>query len=170
MESLSNRIAYLQGLTDGLDLSGSKEGKIIQEMIHLFDHMADTLEQFEQQMNEQEEYIEAVDEDLSELETLIYDEDTLEDTDYLDDDGFAREIEEYDDEELYDDDDIGFFEIECPHCDNLIAVSQDIFDDDMVAEVICPECDYHIIVNEDPDEDGQFVRYIIEDDESKVRS
>lgn len=152
MDKLWNRIAYLQGFSDAMKISDSKEGQVIREVIEVMEEMAESLQRFDDRMEEQEQYLEAVDEDLSDLESLIYDDD------------FYDEDETENEYNLYDDDDVGYFEIECPNCNELIAVDQGIFDDDLIAEVICPECEYTIVVNEDPDKDGNFVRYIIDDE------
>ncbi len=151
MDKLWNRIAYLQGFSDAMKISDSKEGQVIREVIQVMEEMAESMERFDDRLEEQEQYLEAVDEDLSDLESLIYDDD-------------LTDADVNDDIDLYDDDDVGYFEIECPNCNEMIAVDQGIFDDDLIAEVICPECDYTIVVNENPDKDGNFVRYIIDDE------
>ncbi|MGO0060862.1 CD1247 N-terminal domain-containing protein [Brevibacillus fluminis] len=101
MESLAKRIAYLQGLTDGLEVGeNSKEGRIISEMVTLLDELHVELKTLQLRMEEAESYVEAVDCDLGNLEWFVYDdEDLYED---VDDDDFVIEGR---DQDYYDLDD-----------------------------------------------------------------
>jgi phage FluMu protein Com len=175
MQKLSNRISYLHGLAEGMGLGNSKEGRIIHEMIHVLKDMAGEMHRMANRMEEQDEYLEAIDEDLSDVEDYVetIDEDLSEVEDVLyvgednegldaenewiyfddeDEEGEVLRVDETYDEMAYDDDDSGYFEIECPNCQELVAVDQDIFDDDTVAEVLCPECHEVILINDDIEE------------------
>lgn len=201
MEKLRNRMAYMQGMADGLGLNGnSKEGKMLVEMMCFMDDLVAKMESMDDRLEEQEEYTEAIDEDLTDLEEYVEaideDLDDVEDFlfwddeegEYLDDDFEDNEVdmdeedliyfdeEDEDDDEIimvdgiydemdegYDDDEEGFFEIECPTCQELVAVDQDIFEDDMVAEVLCPECHEVILVNDDVEDRDEFENYVVDE-------
>lgn len=121
MEKVHRKIAYLTGLIEGSDVDlSSKEGKIIQELIHLMNAIADELEQIKLQITDQEEYLEALDEDLGEIEEFLFEEDDEDDDDF--------------------DDDENYYEVECPHCHEEILVDEDVFVANHEEEIICPEC------------------------------
>lgn len=124
MNYLKERVAYLKGLAEGMQLSDStNEGKLLKAIIEVLDDVAlavDDVEEVQEQLSEQ---IDNMDEDLAEIERVIFDEDEFED----------------EDEDNY----IG--EFECPHCNEKIAVYEDMLDDD--AKLIqCPACNKDIEV------------------------
>lgn len=107
MSYISERIAYVKGLAEGMELSNtSREGKILTELIDLLDEMSDEHKHIHSRQNELEEYVEAVDEDLNEVELFLFDEDD----DEFDDDDDEDLI--FDLEEAYDDDSEGYYELE----------------------------------------------------------
>lgn len=98
MDFLSNKIAYLKGLAEGLDVSeDTKEGKLFTAMIEVLEEVSNRLEEMTDEQDEVNEYLDLLDEDLSKVETEIFGE-------YDDDD--------YDDFEFDEDD----FEDDCDCC------------------------------------------------------
>lgn len=92
MDYLLKRVAYLQGLTDGFELDEeSKEAKLLLEIVDVLEDIVDTMKESNEDL---EDYITMVDEDLDELETYVYDDDSdfdyddLDDFDFYDDDDF----------------------------------------------------------------------------------
>jgi DNA-directed RNA polymerase subunit delta len=140
MDKVQRKIAYLKGMADGLNVKKTDEGRVIKSLIGVIDELADEMVQLKGAYNDLEEYVEALDEDLNEVELDLYDD--------LEDDA------EYD-SEGYDDDDIGYFEVECPECQELVAIDQDIFENDDVTELLCPECHEVILVSDDELEDDE---------------
>ncbi|WP_054669455.1 CD1247 N-terminal domain-containing protein [Calditerricola satsumensis] len=67
MEQLETRVAYLRGLAEGMDVKGS-EGRILEEMIRVMDQMAKRMRELEERVDDQEAYLEALDEDLTDVE------------------------------------------------------------------------------------------------------
>ena len=113
MESLG----YLKGLIDGLDLDeDKKETKVFKAIIEVLENMNDDLDDVYEELEYQTDTIEAIDEDLAELEEDYYGDD---------------------DDEDWDDDEYEEFEIECPNCGEIITV-----DEDTVLEggIECPNC------------------------------
>ncbi|AOY77061.1 CD1247 N-terminal domain-containing protein [Clostridium formicaceticum] len=117
MNHLFEKVAYLKGLAEGLNIEeNSKDGKIILGIIDALDDFAEAIVMMNEDQEDLTEYVEALDEDLAEVEEELFDEE--------------------DDDE---DEDIDFMEIECPNCDEEIYVDEDVFYDDE-PEVVCPRC------------------------------
>ncbi|USG63654.1 hypothetical protein NDK47_15885 [Brevibacillus ruminantium] len=124
LESLANRISYLRGLVDGMDVSeGSKEGKILSEVIEVLDEMYGQFREIHARIEETEDYVEAIDDDLDDVELYLFgDEDDL----YEIADDCNDEYVEQDDEEgtIYEldphDQIIASYEIECPSCHEIL--------------------------------------------------
>ena len=92
---ISEKVAYLKGLAEGLALdTESKEGKLIAAIIDVLDDMSGKFEDLE--------------DDLCEVEEALYE---LEDDD-----------DEYDEDE---DDDEEYFETTCPVCEEEIVFDED---------------------------------------------
>ena len=90
---LGEKVAYLKGLIEGLEIDGStKEGKVILAIADILDEVAVTSEDMQDQIDEIVEVVDAIDEDLGEVERDFYDVDDCccdDDDDYCecDDDG-----------------------------------------------------------------------------------
>lgn len=115
--TISEKVAYLKGLAEGLDLDTqkSKEGKLISVMIGILEEISLSIEDLDENALALGEEIDALSDDLADVESIIYDEDEDE-----------------------DEDDGDFFEVECPNCDEPLVIDED----DMEAGiVICPNCE-----------------------------
>lgn len=125
--TVTEKVAYLKGLAEGLALDAAKpETKIINAMIDVLDELALTVADLEDGMDLISEQLDAVDEDLDELESFVYEE--LDDCDCCDDDcdcGCCGD----DEEEYYD--------VECPSCGEVICVDRDILEE---GSICCPNC------------------------------
>ena len=115
--TISEKVAYLKGLAEGLNLDTekSKEGKLISVMIGILEEVGLSLEDMEENALNLGEEIDALSDDLADVESVVYDE-------------------EEDDE---DEDEEDGFEVECPNCDEPLFIG-----DDELAEgvVVCPNC------------------------------
>ena len=99
--SVSEKVAYLKGLLEGLDIdTDKKEGKLLAAIIDTLGEVADELDDLGADVDELNDYIEEVDEDLGDVEEFVYD---LDDDDCCDDDC-----------DCCDDDDC--IEVTCPAC------------------------------------------------------
>lgn len=122
MSSLSERVAYLRGLSDGLDVDQStKEGKLFSAIIGVLEEMAEEIDILDENQQELDEYVDAIDEDLARVEDDIY------------------EDEDEDDED-------GYMEVECPNCHETVYLDEDMFDDED-NEIICPNCNEPIYLD-----------------------
>lgn len=115
--TISEKVAYLKGLAEGLnlDVDKSKEGKLISVMIGILEEIGLSIEDLEENALALGEEIDVLSDDLADVESVVFDEDE-------------------NDEEDYDDD---WFEVECPTCEEPL-----IIDDEALAEgfIQCPNC------------------------------
>ena len=83
MDYLFQRVSYLQGLADGLGVDEStKEGKLLIQIIEVLGEFAEVLEEVVEEQRDLEEYVNYIDEDLSDVEDEIYDLDEYDDDDF----------------------------------------------------------------------------------------
>jgi len=123
MNSMSDQVAYLKGLADGLNITDADNtGKLLLAMIETLDTIAATVSKVEAAQRELDDYVEDIDEDLSSIEEILFGED-----------------EDYDDDDDEDDDeDDGLIEYDCPHCDTTVFFDEEAFS--MEEEHKCPSC------------------------------
>ena len=121
---ITEKVAYLKGLADGLGLDPeTKEGKILIAIIDVLDDMALELEDMKDLQEELAEGLDVVSEDLEDVEDIIYD-------DYDEDEDEDEEDEDEDEsEECY--------VTTCPSCEEEIFFDETILEE---GEVICPNC------------------------------
>ena len=130
--TISEKVAYLKGLAEGLnlDVEKSKEGKLISVMIGILEELAMSVEDLEENALNLGEEIDVLSDDLADVEEVVFDED--------EDDGD------------FDDD---WFQVECPSCGEELVI-----DDEALAEgeVACPSCGSRFALDlTDEDEDGE---------------
>ncbi|GED66521.1 hypothetical protein BRE01_02230 [Brevibacillus reuszeri] len=148
MDSLANRIAYLRGLAEGMEISEkSAEGKIILELIDIIDDVCAQFHELETRVEEAEDYVEAIDEDLEDIELYLFDDDeTLYET--------VGDCEDEEDEyamyyDLDDDEDAHVYE----------GAGSDHLE--TTYEFACPSCHEMIFLHEGQDDEG-YTHYVIE--------
>ena len=116
------KVAYLKGLAEGLALDDTtKEGKILKVMMDILDDMALELQDVRDEQCEIEEGLDAVSDDLSDVESFIYE-------------AFDEKDEDEDEEE---DGDGPVYETTCPNCEEAIYFDEDVLEDGAVE---CPNC------------------------------
>ncbi len=143
MSNLTDRVSYIKGLAEGLNLDTEKsEGKVIDKMLELLAEIAGEIEQIHKDHEELDEYVESIDNDLSDLEETLYgDEDECDDDcdcchhHHGDDEDEDDEEEEEDEDE---DEDERVVEYTCPHCGEDMTFEVDRFDFD--EDYLCPTC------------------------------
>ncbi len=124
--TISEKVSYLKGLAEGLDLDteNSKEGKLISVMIGILEELAMTVEDLEDSTQSLGEEIDALSDDLSDVEKVVYEEEDADDD---------------------------WFEVECPSCGAAIIVDEDALSE---GEVECPECGARYAMELTDEEDG----------------
>ena len=129
--TISEKVAYLKGLAEGLNLDTekSKEGKLISVMIGILEELAMSVEDLEENALNLGEEIDVLSDDLADVESVVYDED--------------------EDDEDYDDD---WFEVECPTCGQTLVVDDEALSE---GEVECPECGSRYALELSDDEEDE---------------
>lgn len=137
--SISEKVAYLQGLAEGMNLDEStKEGKLLLAILDVLEDMAEEFSDIEDEIVDLEDGLDAVSDDLNDLEEFLY--------------------EESDDEDDEDDDDEELFVTTCPECEEEVVFDESVLED---GEVICPNCgaklefDLSDLANATADEDDE---------------
>jgi hypothetical protein len=134
--NLTEKVAYLKGLVEGLDINeDKKQGKIIMAMLDLLEDMALTISDNEDEMAELTAQVDEIDEDLALLEDEFYDDEECD----CDDDECDCDCDDEDEEE-------DFYEVECPNCNETIYLDDDLLDDDYI---VCPNCGEEIEIEFD---------------------
>ena len=116
--TISEKVAYLKGLAEGLNLDTekSKEGKLISVMIGILEEVGLSIEDLEENNQALGEEIDALSDDLADVESVVFNEE-----------------DDYDDDD-YDDD---WFEVECPNCEEPLIIQEDDLAKGMIQ---CPNC------------------------------
>jgi len=133
MKSLRERVAYIRGLAEGMEMdSKDPRNKLLLKVLDLLDEMVVELDSLDQRVEDNEDLVDALDEDLSDVEEFLFEEDEAD----LD-------------SEL--DADLSEFEIQCFYCDEIVYVDEGDLagaaDDDL--EILCPHCNQVIFSDED---------------------
>lgn len=139
--TITEKAAYLKGFADAAKLDEDKDiTKVVKKIIDIIDELALCITDLDGEVDAITEQLDAVDEDLGDLEEYVY-----EDDDDFDCDG--------DCDNCYDDDDM-MFELECPACGETVYLDDSIFDSD--EEVKCPACGAvleDLVIDEDEDDE-----------------
>ena len=132
--TISEKVAYLKGLAEGLNLDTekSKEGKLISVMIGILEEVGLSIEDLEENALNLGEEIDVLSDDLADVEDVVFEE-------------------EDDESEDYDDD---WFEVECPTCGETLIIDDQALAD---GEVECPKCGsrYAMDLSDDEEEEEQ---------------
>ena len=132
---LTEKMSYLQGLIDGLDIDDStKEGKALLAMTEVMNELVLYVEDLQSQVDELTELCDILDEDLGSVEEDIYDFDDDCDCDCCGDDCDCCD----DEDEDFDFDDDELYEVTCPTCGDSILLDESIIDE---GSMNCPNCD-----------------------------
>ena len=142
---ITEKVAYLKGLAEGMDLdTGKKEGKLLAAIIDVLEDIALELSDIEDAQEELGDGLDAVSDDVEDVEDLLYGED-----------------DEDDDEDAYELDDLGedeeCYATTCPTCEETIYFDESVLED---GAVICPNCGEKLefdldSLDEDGDEDSE---------------
>ncbi len=140
--SLTEKISYIKGYAEGLNLDQNKdEVKVLNKIMDLLDDMAASVAELEECYDESVDIIDAINDDLSLLEDTVYD----------DCDGSCCNCDDEDDE-------TALYEVTCPECEEKIVVTEDQL---LNGEVECPNCeailefDFSEFTDDVPDEESE---------------
>lgn len=133
MMTITEKVAHLKGLVEGMELADSKETKVLNEILDILEDIAFTVSDLDDEVGLMTEQLDEVDEDLSDLEDYVYEE--------LDDEcccGHEHEM----------------YEVECPGCHELVY-----FDEESILDgsAQCPMCgqDLEFDLEEDSEDETE---------------
>ena len=117
--NLTEKISYIKGLAEGLNLDESKpEVKVINAIVELLDDMAYSVSDMEELYDDLSAQVDEIDQDLADI---YDDEDDDDDCDCCD----------------FEDEDNPFYEVTCGACGQKLNVSEDVL---LEGEIECPNC------------------------------
>ena len=116
--TITEKVAYLKGLADGLaiDTEKSKEGKLISVIIDILEEMGMSIEDLEENTEALGEELDAVSDDLADVEKAVFEDD---------------------EDDCCCDEDDDFFEVECPNCGETLVIDEDVLEEGAIQ---CPNC------------------------------
>lgn len=129
---LTEKMSYLQGLIDGLDIDDStKEGKALLQMADVMQELVMYVEDLQSQVDELTELCDILDEDLGKMEE-----------DYYEGGCFCDECSDdcdcCDEEDDFDFDEDELYEVTCPTCGDTILLDEGMIEE---GSINCPNCD-----------------------------
>lgn len=117
---ITEKISYIRGLADGLQLDENKpEVKVINAIIDLLDDISYSVKDLEELTDELSAQVDEIDHDLADVETELFDDCCCDDLDFS------------------DDEENPFYEVTCASCGEKINVSDDVL---IEGEIECPNC------------------------------
>jgi len=129
VNDIRSRVAYLQGLAEGLDLdTGSPEGRVLSSMLDVLVDLADEIQEVVDAQEELAEYVEDVDYDLGALEETVFGDEHEDDTRHIHfvPEGMLTEAED------------GMELTICPECGDTLAAGAGEIETNL--DVVCPGC------------------------------
>ena len=142
---ITEKVAYLKGLAEGMDLDTDKKvGKLLAAIIDTLDDITLELEDIKDEQAELADGLDAVSDDLEDVENVVFDE--WDDEDQEDDEYYYDDLDE--DEECY--------ATTCPTCEETIYFDESVLED---GEVLCPNCgerlEFDLEGLDEEEEDGE---------------
>ncbi len=123
---ITEKVAYLKGLAEGMELdAGKKEGKLLAAIIDVLEDIALELKDIEDAQEELGDGLDAVSDDLEDVEDLLYGDDDEDDD----------EEDEYELGDLGEDEEC--YATTCHTCEETIYFDESVLAD---GQVICPNC------------------------------
>ena len=131
----SEKVAYLKGLAEGFGTDpNTKEGKLLSVVMDILEDLALDIEDIHDELIEFEDGLDAVSDDLEDVEELLFGDD---------------EFDDEDDEEL-DADGLTLYEAQCPSCGEYVTFEESVLEQGGIA---CPNCGESLEFELDPSEE-----------------
>ena len=139
MMTLTEKLAYIKGLAEGLGVDETtKEGKVLLALVDLMDDVTTAVSELESDMDQAYEELDAIDEDLTDIEDFLWEDEDEDECDCCDcdcdDDDECDCCDCEDDDELFDG---GIYEITCPKCGEIVCMDEDML---FSPDCGCPNC------------------------------
>ena len=132
--TITEKVAYIQGLYDGLGLDGEKSGeaRILSEVLDVLREVGQQLESMDTAMDQFDQELDTLGDTVADLEEAVFDDEDEEDADFG------------------DQSDEDFVEIPCPTCGEDLVVD----DEALAAGVVdCPVCGGKFALSFDDEEE-----------------
>lgn len=139
MQGISERISYLSGLCEGLNITedAASQGKVLLAIIDVLKLLNDEANRMDFDLLECQDHLEEMDEQLCYVEKFIT----------------GQEINEE------------IVELECAQCGEELFFNAEILDDEDTIEIICPTCQEVVYIHEGAfDYDPSYIESDIESD------
>lgn len=122
MREISEKISYLQGLCEGMNIGeNTSQGKIILGILTVLDDLAMEVRELRGGLRDFRDYLQTLDDDLFELQESLADE---------------------------EDDDDDYIELTCSKCGEELYFDAEILDDEDKIEIICPSCNEVVLIHD----------------------
>ncbi len=140
MREIGEKISYLQGLCEGMNISeSSAQGRIIHGILAILEDLSSEVNDVKNTLIDFQDYVQSIDDDLFDLQENLADD------------------EEYGD----------YIDLTCSKCGEDLYFDADILDEEDKIEIICPSCNEVVFVH---DGGFDFETYIDEGGESETSS
>lgn len=131
MKTLKERVAYIRGMEEIANLNYEEPlAKMFFQVLELLGEVVEEIDDLRDRTEENEDFLEALDADLAEVEDAVFE----------DDDDCSSPC-----------DDAEEFEVHCPHCDAVLIVNEDELaeaaDDEL--DIRCPDCGQVLFSDDD---------------------
>ena len=124
MSDVMEKLAYLKGVMEGVDLeSDKKDTKVIKNIVGLLEELSYSVSEIESNYAHLQKQVLEIEEDLSDIEDIVYEDDC---------DCCCDDCDDYDDM-----DDEAIYEVTCPGCNTTINLDEDMLGE---GEIDCPNC------------------------------
>lgn len=136
MNTLREKVAYIRGMAEGMELDNSDtKSKLLLQVLDLLGEMVAEIDDLTERIEDNEDLIEALDSDLADVEEAVFE----------DDDSCC--------DHEHDEDELNEFEIQCPHCDEIVYVDEEDLEEvaDDEVEILCPNCNQVIFSDDEED-------------------
>lgn len=131
MSDIKSKVAYIQGLADGLNIADEATAKVLKAIIKTLEDMAEIIEEHDECIDELDDCMEDICDELDDIDEYLFDDEDDEDED-----------EEGD-----------FFEAECPNCGEVIYFDSHLCE--KMDKLICPNCNTSIIGDFEDEEEAE---------------
>lgn len=139
LRDISERVSYLQGLSEGLNISDNNpQGKIINGILSVMHNIYEEINDLQEELDMYKEYTESLEDNYTELEKML--EITPEE---------IRKVH-----------------FTCDNCGTNLSFNLALAPDEDVIEIICPECNEVIYINDD-ESTVDYDSYAINENESR---
>lgn len=139
---MSEKVAYLRGLADGMGLAQDPhQGVFITELINTIESLGTEIDRIHEQQRSVDRYLDEVDQSIFELENEVFE--------YDDEDEACALPETFFGENPMD----TYMETDCPHCGETVAYFDDPTFIKEASELICPHCEEVVMTFDHEDED-----------------